>query len=957
MAAKLSCVYGYHALYIFVFFVNSCIGFAQQKDPQRGTKVSSSCSNVKSPFCNLQSEIQSVHKWIGNSCKSNFKLCEKVEVMDGPRINLDATRHHIEIPCSKGNLGPKGKGNNASGLLPQSGMQRSGGTTSDNNIIRMSGQSTEENVMFSQQVPSYMYEMDSTIDPTRKLQDSNDATLEHFFSRPLKIHEAEWSTSTSLAFDIDPWSLYFENPRVINRIINFSLLRAKLHVRIVVNGNGFQYGRALASYLPLDGFDTMSSNAALVPQDLVQASQQPHIFINPTTSSGGDMILPFFHHKNYLQITQSEWNEMGRLYVRSINDLKHANGASDVVTISVFAWAEEVSMSVLTSVEPGTLIPQSGREIDEVNMKGFVSGPATAIAKAAKAMSSIPVIRPYAMATEVVASATAAVAKQFGYCRPPITKEAEPYRPTACSSLAVTNVGDNTQKLTVDNKQELSIDPRIAGLGGTDPMSINQIAKRESYLTQFTWAIGSAPETILWNSRVAPVTWAESTVTGDTAYHLPACAMAALPFDYWTGTMKFRFQVVASAFHKGRLKIVYDPNFINTNEYNTNYVTIVDIADKQDFTIEVGNGQSTTLLEHMYPGVDSATEMYSTSRYSSKEVGNGVLAVYIVNELTTPNSSVNNDIAINVYVSMGDDFEVFVPNDRFAYYTFKPQSGFEPQSGKAIAPESMNTEEPDAPQQEMSISMGPDEQDTSDINKVFTGESIQSFRTLLKRYNLWRAMGLYDTTYTLNYGTLKMFPYLRGNVSGAVDTTSLGDPYSYCNTVLLHWIVAAFSGWRGSVRWKFLLVGGKAASAETTLFIERVPKERSATYNTATTAGWSAPNAKTAARNVVVSTPLGMGTSGPPMGAGGSMYTISAVNPTAEFEIPFYSNNRFVPGKVQNYTTLASTDQNTEAFDYAWNGTGNASTLYQQYVAAGEDFQVYFFTGMPRLYYETGPPA
>lgn len=844
---------------------------------------------------------------------------------------------------------------------PQSGWESGNGTTADNNIMKMMGDASEENVMFSQQTPSYNYEVESTVDETRKLQDSNDATLERFFSRPLKIHEEEWATSTALAFDIDPWALYFGNARVSNRITNFSLLRAKLHLKIIVNGNGFQYGRALASYLPLDTFDDLSSNAALVPQDLVQASQQPHIFINPTTSTGGDMVLPFFYHRNYVRIESSEWQNLGRLYVRSINDLKHANGASDVVTISVFAWAEDVSMSVLTSVDSSSVSPQSGKEVDEANMKGFVSGPATAIAKAAKALSNTPVLGPYAMATSVAADATANIAKQFGYCRPPITKEAEPYRPQPSSSLAVTNVADNCQKLTVDNKQELTIDPGISGIGSSDPLSIKEIAKRESYLTKFSWNIGTAPESLLWNARVSPVTWAESAVGADTAYHLPACAMAALPFDYWTGTMKFRFQIVSSAFHKGRLKIVYDPAFIDANEYNTNYTTIIDIADKNDFTIEVGNGKSDTLLEHLYPGVDSATEMYSTTRYSAEEVGNGVLSVYVVNELTTPNSTVTNDIEINVYVSMGDDFEVFVPNNRFAYYTFKPdieaQSGMEPQSGNEMVPESLNTDEPDAPQQEDSIEMGPRVQDTSNVNKVFTGESIQSYRTLLKRYNLWRAIGLYDSTPTVNFGTIKMFPFLRGFVTGAVDSTGLANSYNYCNTVLLHWVTAAYSGWRGSIRWKFLRSGPLNAGHQDSLYVERVGKERSPQYSQSTAPAWIAPNAKTAGRACVVSTPLGVGNTAPPFGAAGVAYTNSTINPTMEFEMPYYSNKRFLPGKQENYSGIVSQEEECGAFDYTWNSSGGIESVYHMYTAAGEDFQVYFFTGMPRIYYATGTPA
>jgi hypothetical protein len=251
------------------------------------------------------------------------------------------------------------------------------------------------------------------------------------------------------------------------------------------------------------------------------------------------------------------------------------------------------------------------------------------------------------------------------------------------SSLAVTTVPDGVAKLSVDDKQELSIDPRIAGLGSEDPLDIRSIAKRESYLTSFTWAIGTAPETLLWNARVDPVTWAENG--SPTAFYLPACAMAALPFEYWTGTMNFRFQIVASSFHKGRLKIVYDPQFLATNEYNTNYLEVIDIADKTDFTISIANGQSRTYLNHHLPGSDSVTQMYSTTPYASVEEGNGVVGVYVVNELTTPNSTVNNDIEINVYVSMGDDFEVAQPDDYFQRFVFKPQSGLE---SDGIVPES-----------------------------------------------------------------------------------------------------------------------------------------------------------------------------------------------------------------------------------------------------------------------------
>jgi hypothetical protein len=846
------------------------------------------------------------------------------------------------------------------------------GTTKDNNISMLPTQTSSQNVSFSDQMNEYSYDVLTDMDPTRMLQDKGDAELGNFFSRPIKIIEEEWGTGTQLAFDFDPWGLYFSNPRVANRITNFKLMRANLHLKIVINGNGFQYGRALVSYLPLSDFDELSSNAALIREDLVQASQQPHIFLNPTTSTGGEMTLPFFWHKNYVNIVGAEWTQLGQVFVRSINDLKHANGASDKVTVSVFAWAEDVNLAILTSRDTIALSPQSGREdeVDTANKQGIVSGPATAVAKISNAMAVIPPIAPFAKATSTVASAVAAAAKSLGYCRPPVTANPEPFRNFPTSHLAATNVPDTAQKLSVDDKQELSIDPRIAGLGSEDPLSIKEIAKRESYLTTFSWNIGTAPETLLWNARVSPVTWAESS-GAVTAYHFPACCMAAMPFRYWTGSMTFRFQIVASAFHKGRLKFVYDPDYLESNEYNVNYLEIVDIADKQDFSITIGNGQDVTLIDRHRPGLDSATQMYSSTTYTKKEPGNGVLGVYVVNELTTPNSTVSNDIEINVYVSMGDDFEVFVPDDFFQTFVFAPQSGFEPQSGKepgtngAIVSESQNTSELDAPQQTQSDSLGPPIQDNALINLVFTGESILSFRTMLKRYNFHRreapVYGDPDKDAALTWrGTRNMFPFLRGAVKGAVDNTSVDVAYNYVNTLLLHWVTYAFQGWRGSIRTKMLFNNGvvqritsNAPTVKGCLYVEREPiKSGDNVYNnnydslvrfdSRSQAGWSAvfDNVSNDKLNKT--------------GTKGMLYMNEDINPTAEFESPYYSQQRFSPGKRESYTTGII---DSEGYSFVWRGYSTSLSATDFHHAIGEDFQVYFWTGLPRMYYEPSPPA
>lgn len=845
------------------------------------------------------------------------------------------------------------------------------GTTADNNIFKVGTETTYENVQFADQHDPYMYEIESSMDSTRAMQDTNDASLENFFSRPIKVSEEEWSTGVALNYTIDPWSLYFNNPRVANRLANFNLMKCNLKVKVVINGNGFQYGRMLVNYLPFFDLDFMSTSAPLVPQDLVQQSQRPHIFLNPTTSTGGEMKLPMFNYQNYISITDAQWGEMGTLFFRTLNNLKHANGASDVVTITTFVWAEDVSMSVLTSVEPTTLTPQSG-EIEEANTKGMISGPATSVAKFAAYLKGVPYIGPFALATEVGASAVSAMAKIFGYCRPPITKAPEPYRPTQVSSLALTNVPDNAQKLTVDDKQELTVDPRIAGIGPSDPLNIREIAKRESYLTSFDWDINTAPDTLLWNARVDPTTHAVEATT--PSYHFPACCMAALPFKYWKGSMKFRFQVVCSSFHKGRLKIVYDPNFIvdsnylTYSEFNTNYLRIVDISEEQDFTIEIGNGQDRSFLTHQYPAADPQLNYYSPNRYTAKNAGNGVIGVFVVNELTTPNSTTNNDIQINVFVSMGDDFEVAVPDDYFQLFVFKPPDGeeemLEAQSGE-IVPESQNTTELDAPQQAISSIVGLPPAEDSQLNKVFMGEAITSFRPLLKRYSLWNIIPKLDTVPIVISGRFPNFPYYRGRVTGAVDATATAVAYNYCNTLLLHYIRSAFSGSRGSIRYKIVPRGIQSRG-------DRIEVQRSAVeigapmyhFNLASMNSYG--TVKSARVDIMTQFELATFSSLPfderPLpGQRGMALTTNAVNGAIEFEVPYYSQYRFTPGKPIDYTSDNSTGKWESAWDYrAFFDSDNAdssTSVYDVYVSAGEDFQTYFFTGLPRMYFEPIAPA
>lgn len=859
--------------------------------------------------------------------------------------------------------------------------------------VKINSDSTEsehEILSFADQNPGYIYEVPSSPDPTFGMADMSDSSLESFFSRPLKIQSFSWGTGTNIFEVFNPWTNFWENPRVVNRITNYNLLRCKMHVKIVLNGNGFHYGRAIASYLPLHTRDAFTKDRAFFIEDVVAASQRPHIYLDPTKSQGGTLVLPFVFPENAMDIPDEDWRTMGEMTIHGLQNLKHANGATDAVTVSVFAWATDVVMSTPTANEPGALTPQAGA-LDEYGSNP-VSGPAGVVARAAGALRSIPYIAPYARATELAANAVGGIAKLFGYSRPAILTDIVPYRPTYMGNLANTNMPDSTTKLTFDPKQELTIDTRTFGLNGDDEMAISTIAVRESFLTQFGWGTAETAENLLWNCEVNPVVWNQQTIGAAEEFHMPACCFAALPFNRWRGKMKYRFQIVASAYHKGRLKITYDPSYPLSNEYNTNYTRIIDLAEERDFTVEIGWGQQFPYCTHR-DMMDAVVPIYSTAPLGADpgEAANGIISVYVVNELTVPNSTVNNDIEVNVLVSC-EDLELADPTDEFIKNIswFAPQAGeyqaqggvlsdlpcpsltckcqcctFEddeiikpeptPQAGElGESPDGDNTTEESAPlQMEADTTLAAEVSSTDNTSHVFYGDPITSVRQVLKRYNYSITLVpiANDLGNQVHQWILSNLPMYRGYAPGAVhltDTPALGTAYNYSKMTMINYYLPAYTCWRGSLRWKYHLLQDNSTTTSH-MSAYRDP-------NPAFAYGQGSVQLLNETTSVSERTARWLLTA--PNLFSGAHVTAASMNPVLEVELPFYSSRRFANAKQANVTGLnIGTDTLMHRLDAKLNYAANSFDCINTYCSVGEDFTLGLFTGAPVAYRQTDPGA
>lgn len=786
-------------------------------------------------------------------------------------------------------------------------------------------------------------------DATRDVAIHDDVSLASFFERPIYQANYVWDPASASPFfqALDPWTAFFSNPRVSNRVSNFALLKCRLRVKFMISGNGFYYGRLLAHYDPLATYNTVSGYASgATTRTCIQASQGLHAFIDPTESQGCEFTLPFIYPYDAVDLTTTDLSTLGSMYVRQLQPLKHANGDINPVSISVFIWAEDVKLSIPTTQNSNGITAQGGdygvtTQGDEYGM-GPVSMVASSIAAAAGRLSRLPVIGRYMRATEMAGGAMSQIARLFGYSRPVVIVPSITMKPDLISKLAVTDVGDHSSKLTVDSKQEVSIDPHIVGLGAPDELVISHIASQSSYLTQFPWTTTVGQGTLLWETRVTPITYDYSA----GVWNLTACAFAALPFSYWRGTMRYRFQIVASAFHKGRLAITWDPKIMSgTVVPNLLYTRVVDLANERDFTIDVcwGNPRhfcATTGLSTTVPYVTAlhyATTLATTT--------NGVLSVTVLNDLTSPTSTVNNDIAINVYVGMCPDAEFAAPNNSIANFTFAPTNGIQTQGGTfdhnivAQAGEygDAPTSEPNDPGTCMAAETLGECMSTSDpTDAVYFGERVSSFRQLLKRFSYWGVLASPGTTAGTWQYSLGDAPPARGFYVNGMFTNGTNN-VNYCNTTMLTYLSPAFLATRGGYRRKYVLTS-PAANLQSYMAVDRLPSGIS---------NFTASNAFVAD---VVTTPAARAiarVNSRPEGMSGKAITSITQMPVLEVELPFYSNSRFdnprqpsgraAVGGLQVRGHMLSVDQ--------LSGTPYVDV----YVAAAEDFTLIGFQGCPPL--------
>lgn len=755
------------------------------------------------------------------------------------------------------------------------------------------------------------------MDSTRKQGDTVDASLADFLARPVKIHEILATTVATPNFDdtIDPWTLFLTETSVRKRIEGYKNLQGNLHIRFSMSGNPFYVGVVAATYIPrsLADLTYVSSNFDLTTARL---SMYPSLYMSVAIGDTGEIQVPFLNPDNWIDLVGTSYSQMGTLRIRTLQDIRHISGYNSTVQINVFAYMTDVTLASPTVATLGTYVAQTGEYLPD----GIISKPASAVAQMADRLSQVPVIGPYAMATSMISSTLGNVARLFGYSRPPVVSDIVRCKVTGLGNLANSDAPEVLNKLALDSKQELTIDPRTVGLGSQDELLVSTICSKECFVCTLLWESTQPDGTALRYMNVTP--WmhlVNTTTTPDEIQLTPMCTVAAM-FKYWKGTMKYKFRLASSPLHRGILRISYDPHNVGpTTAYNLNYSKIIDISGISEFEFEVGWSASRGWLLADVDCISSVLPNHDNPVFDP-QYHNGSICLSVVNPLTSPDTTYNAPVYIHCYVSAGNDIQFAEPTDELlTFCEYYPQSG-------VVGSDLYNLSE---------IS-GSIPGKIPSNSTVYFGESIPSLRTILRRYCYHSA--IQPGSNFQGWWKEFNFPYYNGQRTFNRHTTSLAVPYNYSTMSHLNWLTPCYIGWRGGLRSKFVPINNSGLLA-----VRRVGFGLHSTVSTNGIA-LSTTSSSFADEMMRIFRPSFAGSGAATIASDGAL----------ELEFPFYSSKRFAHGRnLLNSTASNYLSGDNDMHIGFMSQTQSNSRGLLRFVSVAEDFNVFMFVGQPVICYRT----
>ena len=630
--------------------------------------------------------------------------------------------------------------------------------------------------------------------------------IAEFLRRPVKIYGG---LSTAGDLQLLPLKAFLDNAAVTAKIANYQLLKATVCVRYSESAMPFVYGCRQLSAVPF--------LASGVQERFINVYAKSHLlsqYTNPTVGNPLVMRLPFFGSrlsyviKDIKDNIQSQWI----YYVSNVVPYARCDvNTAPTTTCSVHVWLEDVELQV----------PLATDATYQSEYNGVISTPATIVASAAKTLSAIPMLAPFTNPVENAASMIAKFGRNFGFSRPIQLEPPGVFSSNPDQNMSVSTYLDIAQKMTTDPKQGVSVDSQYIDGSEGDNLAFRKFTERETLIDVVNWTTTNPVGNFL---ATIPVTPCVAKPNGSNTYMLPSVAIPALPFRYWHGSLNYRFKIVSSAYHRGRLRIYWSPTTLGPlahDIFNELESTVIDIETNKESVITVNYAQP-------YPWIPTVFQSSADGGAGTNLRTNGFLYVRVSQELNAPLSTA--DAKILVFISGGDDLSFSSrtgQNLRYFHLMTRGNGNIPMRISNPITFDTPSfpttiewqSEIPDAVVHKFSFNNKPD---LTNVIKATCGSNITSFRELIKCYHLWEAGWLVFNANAQGTGYISFPPYplIPGGNTWYTPTVDSGFRL-YDSPMTL--MASIFRGYKGGIRWKIVFDNDLPSDCEITASLIRQP--------------------------------------------------------------------------------------------------------------------------------------
>ena len=469
-------------------------------------------------------------------------------------------------------------------------------------------------------------------------------------SRDQYIGEVNWPGGQQfllLKSWLAPWDLM--GGPALKAVETFHYFRSDMIVTFQVQGTMFHAGCLVAYFVPLTNPSDAQSVHGAHPQSWTLLN---HCFLYANDSNSVSLRIPYTHYKDLLDYTNPE-DFLGTLRLEVLNPVVTGEGGITDLTVSVFARFENSLLKVLrknvvsipTRTIQMTALPKvvnsyKPKVLDpaDVQAQGMVTSKVVNIDKVVN--STVDVRNRDEFDQEVGVDAIND-APNLGVNPMPIVNRSVPFM----------NHGNNIRYANV-----MSLNP------GTDPQAtadtfcsdleeirLSKMLQAFTYLSTFTWSDSDQ----VGKQFVFPLTPVPNLYGASLGQVITPTWLEYWSRLYrrWTGSLRFKFQIIAPTPTTGRFAIVsglgQESPAVDLETNMAQYATVCDIkSDEKVYSFEIE-----------YRAPTQSLRIHNGGNFDFQEEIMGTLSFVVLNRLKTMQSTANF-VEVNVYMAAGEDFRL-----------------------------------------------------------------------------------------------------------------------------------------------------------------------------------------------------------------------------------------------------------------------------------------------------------